>query len=304
MIYPKLVFIESTNYCNAHCIMCPNDRLIRPRGIIDTKLFCKIINDCDEIPEQFTLLLHKEGEPLMDPKLIDKIRYANNKLGKKAIITISTNASMLTKEKSDALLSSGLSQIIFSLDGATKEHYERIRLGLNYDVTLNNILYFMKKREETGAKVSVVMQMISDDSEADRKEASLFIKQWQDYRCKIYIKRMHSYLDGNHSSLTKTISSEQKRVCQDPFNIIVISCDGSAVLCCWDYNDEYSIGNAKTSSVVELFNNSKACAMREKQTAMKCPEIKPCQRCARIFGDDYITGKDKMIDLETGGKHE
>lgn len=100
---------------------------------------------------------------------------------------------------------------------------------------------------------------------------------------------MHSYLDGEKSIQTKKNSTSQLNFCEDPFKLIVIYTNGSAGLCCWDYNNEYSIGNITNSSLLELFNSEKAELLRKAITSKQCKNIIPCNRCARIFGNDHIT---------------
>ena len=49
---PSCIYLETTNVCNAHCIMCPHDKMQRPRGHMDERLFRKIIDQCRGFEEQ------------------------------------------------------------------------------------------------------------------------------------------------------------------------------------------------------------------------------------------------------------
>ena len=184
------------------------------------------------------------------------------------------------------------------MDGVTKKHYEEIRIGLNFEEVLANAIKYIELRDQINPKSSVIMQMISDNSLENQHEAQKFIDFWKKYRCKIFIKRMHSYLDGGHSSITDQKSEVQAQTCTDPFRMVVVSCDGNVTLCCWDYNNEYTIGNVRDNNIIDLFNNEKAKIMRSKQNNKDCYDLIPCSRCERIFGFDYITSEDTAIDLE------
>ena len=59
--------LELTNRCNLRCVECPNHKMQRERGFISNEVFLKVLNDYI-IPlrgEQPTVILHKDGEPLL-----------------------------------------------------------------------------------------------------------------------------------------------------------------------------------------------------------------------------------------------
>lgn len=288
MYTPKVVYIETTNLCNAECVMCPHTRLSRNQGVMSESVFKKIIADCEAMNLNGTqLFLHKEGEPLLDLNIAQRIRYTKIKLGNGNVVGINTNAMLLTKEKSEEIIESGLDTIYISLDGICKESYEKIRVNLNYDIVVQNIRKFFEVKSKKKSSIKVIMQMlITDDIRNNAKE---FKRVWGEFPCEFYIKRMHSYLDGGHSSLTCNLLDAQVKVCNDPFEILVVYKDGNIGLCCWDYNNEYCIGNVKTDSLFNIYNNKKATVMRKSQKDFLGKEIVPCNRCARIFGEDEIS---------------
>lgn len=288
-VLPKVVYIETTNLCNAMCVMCPHKYMKREQGVMSDTVFKKVIEGCKDMElKGAQIFFHKEGEPLIDEKITDKISYAIKELGVWNEYGINTNAMLLTREKSEALISSGLSTIYFSLDGVEKKGYESIRINLDYDTVVDNIKSFFEVREKNNSNIRVIMQMLV--KEDDAPEISLFERQWRDFPCEFYIKRMHSYLDGGCSTITSHLDTKQRKICDDPFKIMVIFIDGSVGLCCWDYNNEYNLGNIKSNTLEKLFNNSKAVYIRDKMLNLDCSNIRPCNRCSRIFGKDYISG--------------
>lgn len=289
MVFPKAIYIETTNLCNARCIMCPHKYLKRSQGYMQESIFRRVVNELKDIGVKGTqIFFHKEGEPLLDKYITPKIAYAKKEIGTGNEYGMNTNAMLLTKEKAADLIASGLDTIYFSLDGVEKRNYESVRVNLDFDIVVNNIKNFFDVRERSNSHIKVIMQMLVRDD--DSPEAEVFKKQWSDYPCEFYIKRMHSYLDGGCSTLTKDLEIRQKRICEDPFKIMVIFIDGSVGLCCWDYNNEYSLGNVKNNTLMALFNNNKARYLREKMIALDCDGIEPCNRCYRIYGNDYISG--------------
>ena len=71
---PQVSAIESTNYCNLKCIMCPRgepDLMKRPLGTMDSSLFQKILDEAEFFSEP--CWFHWFGEPLMNPQLFSQI---------------------------------------------------------------------------------------------------------------------------------------------------------------------------------------------------------------------------------------
>lgn len=288
MLKPSVLYIETTNCCNAACIMCPNKLIRRRRGFMSDETFEQALRRCEDSGwENMQIFLHKEGEPLLDDKIVQRVAEAKKRLGASNKIGLNTNAMLLDENMAKALLSSGLDEIYFSLDGIDNESYGKIRVNLDYGTVVRNIKNFMQLRREGSVRLKVVMQMLIDSDSSPH--VPVFFEQWGQYDCEIYIKRIHSYLDGGHSSLTKVLSQKQINICDDPNRILVIYIDGKTGLCCWDYNNEYSLGTIFNQSLNELFNNRKANAIRKAQTQYKGDKIVPCRRCARIFGNDIIS---------------
>ena len=83
------------------------------------------------------------GEPLVDKTLEQKVEYAHNKGLRTYIIS---NASLLTKERTTGLISAGLDELRLSFYGMKKETYEKVMVGLSFDVTMNNLHNFFEIR--------------------------------------------------------------------------------------------------------------------------------------------------------------
>src|SRR5438067_13177399 len=73
---------------------------------------------------------------------------------------MSTNATLLDDRRADLLLDCGLDYLIFAFDGATKETYEKYRVGAVFEKTRENILNFLQKNLQRKSRAHVVIQMI------------------------------------------------------------------------------------------------------------------------------------------------
>jgi len=153
--YPIYVLIEPTSICNLRCKMCfqvDRDFVTREyMGKMNFELYKEII---DEISANGTkaITFASRGEPLLHPKIADMLKYAS---GKFIDIKINTNATKLTKELSKIILSSGVNEIVFSVDSDNKEQYESIRVRSNWEKVLENIKNFETIRREMFSDIPI-----------------------------------------------------------------------------------------------------------------------------------------------------
>ncbi|MHA1543146.1 MAG: radical SAM protein, partial [Candidatus Hodarchaeales archaeon] len=163
--FPVRLWIESTNICNLNCPLCPNDSIVaEKKGFMDLDLFKRLVDEISNFAQD--IYLHHRGEPLLHPDLFEMIKYTKQKgLQTK----LHTNATQLNEEKSIKLLESGLDFISFSFDGYTKETYEKMRIGANFEQTLGNILLFLQLKKKFGKKkpYTVIQFLDIPDQELD-----------------------------------------------------------------------------------------------------------------------------------------
>ena len=283
---PTDVYIETTNYCNAGCFMCPNKNLKRARGFMSWELFQKIINELQTIEHSgLDVFLHHFGEPLMDPLLSKRVSYAKAKL-KKSIVTFSTNASLLTYQKSIELIKAGLDEVIFSLDAATKETYSQMRM-CNFDNVVKNVNDFFKAKKELNGKVLATCQLIECDK--NKHEVKAFREMWTnkcgDNEPRIVIKPMHNFLTQGTSIMTQKLSEKQLLPCLQPFTYLFIYWNGDVALCCWDADHYMKLGNVNDKPILELYNSDEYKRIR-KAMLDKTVDFFPCNKCSQIFGKD------------------
>jgi len=133
---PIFLQIEPTLNCNLRCRMCRSPHLKRKSETLTLEGFKKVIA---QFPYLQKVSLVGAGEPLLNPEIFDIIRFAKSK---GLTIGFATNATLLDERITQEVLSSRLDWLNISLDGATKETYEMIRTGADYDTVIKNISNF------------------------------------------------------------------------------------------------------------------------------------------------------------------
>ena len=77
-IFPNVVLIDTTNYCNLRCSMCGRQYMTRKRGRMEMQLVKKILDEIADFNKNTRVWMVFYGEPLTIKKLglYEMIAYA------------------------------------------------------------------------------------------------------------------------------------------------------------------------------------------------------------------------------------
>jgi len=132
----RLLQVESTIACNLRCIMCPWREIaknVENHGIMTQEIWEAIR---PHLPQAQSVDFTGGGEPLLQPRLLEWIREARDAGCETGILT---NGLLLTPKKAAQIIDASLNWICFSMDGATAEIYEEIRVGSNFETVCQNL---------------------------------------------------------------------------------------------------------------------------------------------------------------------
>lgn len=132
----KKFYIETTSICNLSCTFCPPTQ--RAKGFLSVEDFSKTLDQVK--PFTNYIYFHVKGEPLLHPK-IDKLLDIAHEKGFK--VNITTNGTLITKNKAKLLGKPALRQINFSLHSFDGHPGSEDKAGY-----LADILAFVKEAQE------------------------------------------------------------------------------------------------------------------------------------------------------------
>jgi len=275
--FPIGLDIGVTNACNSDCIMCPHSKL-KNIGTMNMKLYRKIIDNCAKLKIK-NVTLSFFGEPLLDKTLIEKIRYAK---GKNLVVGFYSNASLLTEKWAKELIESKLDGITISLDGYTKEIYERIRRGLKFEVVKDNISNLIKLKEKMRKDVPKI-DLVLVELEENKRDVKKFYNEWKGKVESINIINMRNWAGDINKKGTKESFHFNSNTKRKPCNLIwqrmIVDWNGEVVLCCDDWNHSIILGNLKKQNIEEIWRGDKLKKIREAHIKGEFWKIPICSEC-------------------------
>jgi radical SAM protein with 4Fe4S-binding SPASM domain len=276
---PKILQIENTNLCNAKCIMCPHSIMKRKGKVMALEKFKRVLDNVLESYRIEKLTITGFGEPFVDKDLIKKIKYVNKKYPKLKT-EIYTNASLLTKGMTDKLLKTKFEKVTFSVNG-TKRIYKKI-MGLDYDNTKRNILYFLQQKKKLKHPVLTnISLMILKENEKDIRN---FIMFWRPFAesVRVYAPSDWSGTLKNLEMIQKIPFKEKRWPCFALWNNLTIDVDGNVIMCCRDYESRVKFGNVLKKDIKEIRNSKKFQELLKKQLNFDF-KTAVCKSCNNSF---------------------
>jgi radical SAM protein with 4Fe4S-binding SPASM domain len=265
--------------------MCPNKDLKKEdKGKMSFDLYKKILDEAAEFV--FDINLAHRGESLLHPDIIEMIEYANSK---DLFTRLHTNGSLLTEDLSRKLVKSGLDRLSISFDGCEKETYEKIRVGGDFDKTVNNIIRFLElKKESSPKKPETAIEVINfnlENTEELLKTTQEFKKLFDGLPLNsLTIKELHNWA----GEVGKEDRPKKYSACPFPWNVMVIFWDGAVLPCTQDFFGYYIAGNVKDSSLKEIWNNEKMASIRKKLAKKDIKDLETCSKCDRLWRKRFL----------------
>jgi radical SAM protein with 4Fe4S-binding SPASM domain len=291
---PEVFAIESTNYCNLRCVMCPRgepDIMTRPLGHMSDALFEKIFDAAEFFTEP--CWFHWFGEPLMHPRLFEQIAYAKSRgvpnLG------ISTNATLLNAARAEAILHSPLDTVMVAIDGTRKDVYEKIRISssFTFEEVCENVREFLALRKRYGKRTphTILSIIVMEDTKAQLDD---FRREWTGHGAdEILFKEYVTWANQSQSEEFVQLAPAEKREhlahgarafpCFFMWESVVIGWDGRVVPCCFDYDATVTLGDLNTQSLRDIWNGEKYVALRTKELQGR-NDTPLCRNCKQAPG--------------------
>ena len=159
--YPKRLIATLSTKCNSKCIMC---EVVRKKWDMPQKT----IDEIKQLLPYFQSVNWQGGEVLLLDNFYDLfLESLKNKSLKQTIVS---NGMLLNDKWIDALTEADM-ELTISIDGLSKDIYEKIRYGSKYDILLKNIENLNEVRKRKNSKLKLKMHTVimrSNYSDTDK----------------------------------------------------------------------------------------------------------------------------------------
>jgi hypothetical protein len=191
----------------------------------------------DFLPYLVKVNLYDEGEPLLNPNLIEMIRHLSDN-GVSACV--SSNFSLpLTDEFLTEMIESGLEHLIIAVDGASPESYSRYRTGGDFHLVVNNLrrlMYLISQKKKCPLRVEI--QYIDFDNDVlDRDAVHLLAKELGVWRCTVIQGSSRQGWEGTR--FRGTAEARRLRGCYQLWITATIDTCGEVGVC--DYGQDHGM---------------------------------------------------------------
>lgn len=293
LTYPSVINIETTNHCNEKCWFCPRAEATRGFGFVSMDLVKEIVDQ--GVPHGgIVYYLHKDGEPLMHPKILDIIGYIKGAHPKNQV-RLTTNGTLLKEATARRLIELKVDQVRVGIRAATREAYIRVHKKDFFDRVKANVERMLELKQEMGAKhpMMIVQIVVCEDTIG---EIDLFRQQWGEKDIFMEIKDFMSWggwtADG---TLPQNNDDPRRPPCIDPFHNLVVNWDGKVSLCSLDWDAKVPLGHVGKRSVLEVWHGEPVKAVREAHLKGNFKHNSMCENCQEWRYVPNLFWKNRLI---------
>jgi MoaA/NifB/PqqE/SkfB family radical SAM enzyme len=266
--FPSQVIIDVTELCNLACTHCPHPRFKKSEyyagRTLDPALAAKAIGEVAEAGRHVVQQVRftSEGEPLLHQSIFPILADAVARSG--TIVSVTTNGVLLTPDRIERLLATGINFVDISVDAFTAETYARIRVRGDLLVTRANIERLIDRVRATSSSTRVVVSYIEQPENAD--ETVAFERFWREAGAHdVAIRRLHSAAGAVievADLLRRRAAIQARRPCVYPWERIVLTPRGTLAFCPADWTHGSTLADFRTTTIAELWASDRYAALR------------------------------------------
>lgn len=274
--------VEINNTCNLDCLMCRTSLATRQKGRMKQDVLRRVLDMVDG-HNAIGVELHTIGDPLVNPDL-DKVLADLRQ--KRLTTALTTNGQLLHKQwrvlREYRDVCRGLT---FSIDGATPETYERIRVGATWERLLENLE--LAVRELRGVIPIMIAMVVSKDNS---REVGRYITTFRSYvddpRFDLQFNPLDSlsgeaatdYFDRNNLFPCQTRPNDRCRFVIG--ESLFFHVDGRVSLCCRDYDGSLVVGDTATQTIDDIWNSDPFVKFQKAHRTGVLDDYRLCKTCS------------------------
>ena len=289
---PIAVSIEPTTACNLRCPQCPSGlrQFTRPTGNLKLDTNKAILDGLGHNLQYINYYF--QGEPFINPHFLEVVKEARKR---NIYVLTSTNAHFISEETADAVIESGMSEVIISIDGMTQETYENYRVEgeLSKVIEGTKNLIAARKKANSNFPILTFQFLVSRQNEHEIEDAKKLTRDLGVDHITFKTIQVYDYEKGNDLIPENETYSRYKRMadgsyvlknkfrnsCWRMWSSCVFTWDGSVVPCCFDKDAVHKMGNISKSEFKTIWRSAIYQEFRQKVWKDR-QQIEICKNCS------------------------
>jgi radical SAM protein with 4Fe4S-binding SPASM domain len=293
--FPIILLVQTQSFCNGRCSICPYPTVSKklPQGRMEWDLFKKIADEAAAEPLSSTVVFELHNEPLLDERIFDCVKYIKSVNASKRVAVV-TNGELLDRFSPEDIVQSNLDSLSVSLNAYSKEMYESINTGLNYEKVMDNISRILSN--PATRKKTTLTFVLTGQNAREVSEATRYWKR-QGVRTKVSGVTNRAGSLGSYEKISpgtgyqnslglatvwRRLMNRARHVvgCHVPFYQMSILFNGDVLICSEDWNRTTVLGNVAAQSLKEIWNSEKANENRRLLLKKKFDRLDSCKGCS------------------------
>jgi radical SAM protein with 4Fe4S-binding SPASM domain len=265
---------------------------------MEDNLFKRLINEISRRKNVELIVLSLQNEPLVDKNIIDRAKYIKT-TAPEAKLELVSNGYLLKPSIADEIYEV-FDIVTLSIHATTSKTYKKIMGGLDFQVTLNNLMHIKESRDmRSKTNLRFVKQ------KQNFKELRKFKKYWNRLGFAVLSFDLNSRLNSvkgmkglqyRESLYQRSVLGILKRIspyifpsCPIPNISMYIRSNGDVVYCFNDWTESNIVGNLNNQTIHQLFNSNKMKSFRKRISQNKACKNDICTNCDLYKEGVYLT---------------
>ena len=199
-------------------------------------------------------------EPLLEPDLPEIVGQARQ--AGLVDVMFNTNGLLLTEKTGKALIEAGLTRLMISLDAASAEVYDKVRVGSDYKTVVANIENFMSLRRSMGRALPLVRLSFCRTA-VNEHELEAFVEKWRGVVDFFSIQAYGRYDSAAPPDFPEKREAVPSGRCAQPEKRLLVRHNGQVLPCCDASGLPLAVGNIENQSLEDIWRGAALQRLRE-----------------------------------------
>ncbi len=299
--FPPILIVAVTNLCDMACVHCAHPVIKKDPdyrgGFMPEDVHARIVEQTRPFRDRLWVFRYAaDGESLLHPHFVEFVEQA--KAAGIGPVDLTTNAMALTEEKMRRLLLAPIDVIDVSLDAATRETYEKIRIRGKFDQVTANLRRLLELRDELGSPTKIMTSIIQQKDALPELEA--FRELWGPYVDEILVRGLNTDLGIVNAKETYFDEGIARWPCPQFWKRVTINHRGEVRFCVEDWRNQGLVGNVVDHSIAELWQSALYAKFRELHATGRWRDMSLCAKCMDWQHMEWDHGFEKAIGKVLG----